>query len=136
MSTFKKSGNPYSNSTSTERYYATTVSNVPQDVEDLDALTGAWQRKMSPAKTTQELEMDQVMALRRAFAGKLWVTERLELDVNYKQKRLREKKLEILHDVENIDREIIDYAINMSRETHDIRKVPELVDRWLKEVAA
>ena len=24
----------------------------------------------------------------------------------------------------------------MSRETHDIRKVPELVDRWLKEVAA
>ena len=108
MSTFKKSDNPYSNSTSTERYYATTVSNVPQDVEDLDALTGAWQRKMSPAKTTQELEMDQVMALRRAFAGKLWVTERLELDVNYKQKRLREKKLEILHDVENIDKEIID----------------------------
>jgi hypothetical protein len=134
MGTLRRSGNAYSHST--ERYYATSVSNVPQDVSDEDALTGSWRKRITPPKSTQDLEMDQVWALRRAFAGKLWLTQRLELDVDYKQKLLREKKLEILHDVETIDNEIIDYAINMSRETHDIRKAPELVDRWVKEAAA
>jgi hypothetical protein len=134
MSTFKKSSDV--NSSTIERYFSTSVSNVPQDVEDIDALTGSWQRSQRPQKTFEELDQEMVWKLRRQFAGKIWRTNKLEQEVAYYQKQLIELKQSIQYDAEHLDKEIVDHGIHIAVDTDQIRKAPELVDRWIKEAAA
>jgi hypothetical protein len=71
---FKKSGN--SESQTSDRYYATTVSNVPADIEDLDALTGSWQRRKAPPKTGEELNRDRRIEWAHEQASKIRLAAR------------------------------------------------------------
>jgi hypothetical protein len=70
MSPFKRSGN--AESRSTERYFSSSVSNVPADVSDEDALTGAWRARKARPKTAEELDEETVWNLRRGIGKKIF----------------------------------------------------------------
>jgi hypothetical protein len=134
MANLKRSGD--ASSRSTDRYFSTSVSNVPADVEDMDALSGAWRKRITPPKSAEEMDMDRIWELRRGIAAQIWKTEKLERQIAYSQKELDELKQSLLYDAEHVDREIIDYGIHIAVDLHKVRKAPELVDRWVKEAAA
>jgi hypothetical protein len=131
MSTFKKSGNVESRST--DRYYASTVSNVPQDVEDVEALTGAWQRRKAPPKTTAELDRERRIEWAHEQASKIRLASLLEQEIQYKQGRLAELKELILNQVQNADPSDVEYALDMTKTIYDVRKANEHFQRWIRE---
>ena len=65
--------------------FSTSVSNVPPDVSDEDALSGAWRKRMTPTKTAEELDEKARLDLKRGISEKIWRTEKLELEVAYSQ---------------------------------------------------
>ena len=136
MSTIKQKPDVNSYSQSLSRGYSTYVSNVPGGVSDLDALTGAWRKKMTPPRSSQELDMERVWELRHGLAGKMWLINNAEHNLVYAQKRLKDLKQQLLYDVEHLDKEIVDYSIEMAVNARDIRDAPMLFERWVKEATA
>ena len=131
MSGFKKSGD--SESRSTERMFSSAVSNVPADVSDMDALTGAYKRGRARPLSTQELDEKQRLDLSRQIEGKIWLGERLEQEIKYKQGQLKELKQTLLYNVQHLDKSIIEKGISLAVENDKIRKGRELHARWIKE---
>lgn len=130
---FTRSDNAYSRSRN--RDFSSSVSNVPQDVSDEDALSGAWQRSKIPPKSAQQLDMERIWELRRDIGNKIRLTNKLEQEVVYYQKQLKELKQSLLYGVEHLDKEIVDYGIEIAVESHKVRKAKVLLDRWLKEAS-
>lgn len=128
---FTRSGDGYSRSRN--RYFSNSVSNVPQDISDEDALSGAWYRSKIPPKTAEQLDMERIWELRREIGNKIRRTNNLELEIAYGQKQLKELKQSLLYDVEHLDSEIIDYGAHIAVEVHKVRKAKELLERWIKE---
>ena len=71
---------------------------------------------MTPPKSAEELDMERIWEIRRRIGVDIWKTERLELEIAYKQKQLKEMKQSLLYDAEHVDREIIDYGIHIAVE--------------------
>ena len=129
--TIKKKDTSYSQSLG--HGHSRAVSNVPQDVSDEDALTGAWQRGKLPSVTAQELDEKKIWDLRRGIGELIWRTEKTEHEVTGGQRRLKELKQELLYNSENVDKEIVDYGAHIAVEVHHVRKASELLERWVRE---
>lgn len=78
--------------------YSRAVSNVPGDVSDEDALTGAWQRSKLRPKTAQELDFETAINLKRGLSEKIWRMDNLENSVRHNSNLLRNLKQELLYD--------------------------------------
>jgi hypothetical protein len=110
---------------------------VPADVSNEDALTGTWQCSLRPSKSIEELAMNRVWELRHAIVEKIWRTNKLEGEVIYQEKQLKEYKQSILYDTEHIDKEIFDYGVNIAETSSwNVRRAPVPVERRIKEAAA
>jgi hypothetical protein len=88
---------------------------------------------MAPRKTAQDLELERIWDLKRGIGERILRTEKLELEIAYKQKRLKEMKQDLLNDAENLDKEIVDHGVHIAESVHHVRKAKDLLDRWIKE---
>ncbi len=71
--------------------FSSAVSNVPDDVSDMDALTGAYGRsKKARPLSTEELNAKQRIELASQIEGKIWLGDKLEHEIKYKQGQLKE----------------------------------------------
>lgn len=133
---FKKSGDSESNSTT--RMFSSAVSNVPSDVSDMDALTGAYKKRGGRARplSTQELDEKQRLDLATEIEGKIWLARNLEQEIRYKQGQLQEVKRTLLYNVQHVDKEIIEKGLSLAVDTDRIRNGRELHAKWIKEAEA
>jgi hypothetical protein len=95
---------------------------VPQDLSDEDALTGTWKRDGAHSMTAEQLDEKVRMELKHEIGTKIWRTERLELEVAYNQKQLKEMKQSLLYDAQNLDKEIVEYGVGIAESFHRVRK--------------
>ena len=116
--------------------FSSAVSSVPQDVSDMDALTGAYGRSRSKKAvplSTEELDAKQRIELASQIEGKIWLGDKLEHEIKYKQGQLQEVKQTLLYNVQHLDKSIIEKGISLAVDTDKIRNGRELHERWIKE---
>ncbi len=118
--------------------FSSAVSNVPCDVSDMDALTGAYGRRSKKARplSTEELDAKQRIDLASEIEGKIWLGTELEHEIRYKQGQLQEVKRTLLYNVQHLDKEIIEKGLSMAVDTDRIRNGRELYAKWIKEAEA